>query len=117
MFYRLISMEDLPKNPYQHLLTALPLNHQQYSYYDINKLADPRIKELPIAIKILLESAVRNCDGFNVTKEDVENIINWKHTSTTCVTPIPSRPKCHSSPPESSSRISQECPLWSTSQP
>ncbi|KAI8012155.1 hypothetical protein LOK49_LG06G01380 [Camellia lanceoleosa] len=31
--------------------------------------------------KILLESAIRNCDNFQVTKEDVEKIIDWKNTS------------------------------------
>jgi aconitate hydratase len=48
-------------------------------------LNDPRIDSLPVAIKVLLESALRNCDELNVTKEDVENIVNWKLTSTSCV--------------------------------
>jgi aconitate hydratase len=48
-------------------------------------LNDPRIDSLPIAIKVLLECALRNCDEFNVTKQDVENIVNWKLTSTNCV--------------------------------
>ena len=26
---------------------------------------------------MLLESVVRNCDGFHVTKNDVENVYNW----------------------------------------
>jgi aconitate hydratase len=33
---------------------------------------------LPFSIRILLESGVRNCDGFHITKEDVENIYNWE---------------------------------------
>lgn len=36
---------------------------------------------LPYSIRILLEQAVRNCDGFNVKKEDVERILNWEETS------------------------------------
>lgn len=100
-------MEAVSTNPYHHLLTALSLEGREYKYYDFGKLNDPRIKELPIAIKILLESALRNCDNFNVTKEDVENIVNWKVTSTSCVFQITSRPKFPSSHPESSCRISQ----------
>ncbi len=100
-------MEAVPTNPYHHLLTTLSLEGREYKYYDLGKLNDPRIKELPIAIKILLESALRNCDNFNVTKEDVENIVNWKVTSTSCVFQITSRPKFPSSHPESSCRISQ----------
>ncbi len=32
-------------------------------------------------MKVLLESAVRNCDEFNVTSKDVEKIIDWTNTS------------------------------------
>lgn len=37
--------------------------------------------KLPYSIKILLESAIRNCDNFQVTKNDVEKIIDWEITS------------------------------------
>lgn len=33
---------------------------------------------LPFSIRVLLESAVRNCDGFQVTKRDVEKILDWE---------------------------------------
>lgn len=36
---------------------------------------------LPYSIRILLESAIRNCDGFQVMKEDVEKILDWEKTS------------------------------------
>ena len=36
---------------------------------------------LPYSIKILLESAVRNCDNFQVMKEDVEKILDWVNTA------------------------------------
>lgn len=36
---------------------------------------------MPYSIRILLETAIRNCDGFNIKEEDVENILNWKETS------------------------------------
>lgn len=72
-------------NPYHHCLTQLTLDNHTYHYYDLNKLKDPRITQLPISVRVLLECAIRNCDGFNVTKDNVENIINWKETSTACV--------------------------------
>lgn len=37
--------------------------------------------KLPYSIRILLESAIRNCDNFQVTKEDVEKIIDWEKTA------------------------------------
>lgn len=46
---------------------------------------------LPYSIRILLESAIRNCDNFQVTKEDVEKIIDWENTSTKQVE-IPFKP-------------------------
>lgn len=33
---------------------------------------------LPYSIRVLLEAAVRNCDGFFMKKEDVMNILDWK---------------------------------------
>ena len=31
---------------------------------------------------MLLEAAIRNCDEFQVTSQDVEKILNWTQTST-----------------------------------
>lgn len=36
------------------------------------------LDRLPFSIRILLESAVRNCDNFHVKENDVKNILNWK---------------------------------------
>ena len=33
---------------------------------------------LPFSIRILLEGAMRNCDDFLITQEDVQNIASWK---------------------------------------
>ena len=35
--------------------------------------------KLPYSVRILLESAVRNCDEFHVHCKDVENILDWSH--------------------------------------
>ena len=37
-----------------------------------------RLSELPFSIRVLLESALRNCDGFLVKEQDVKNIATWK---------------------------------------
>jgi aconitate hydratase len=39
------------------------------------------IEQLPYSIRVLLESAVRNCDEFNVLSSDVEKILDWVKNS------------------------------------
>ncbi len=36
------------------------------------------VSKLPISIRIVLESVLRNCDGKKVTTEDVRTLANWK---------------------------------------
>src|SRR5512139_1400654 len=38
----------------------------------------PSVKRLPVSIRIVLESVLRNCDGKKVTKEHVEQLANWQ---------------------------------------
>jgi aconitase A len=40
-----------------------------------------RADTLPYSIRYLLESAIRNCDHFQVSKEDVEKILDWEKTA------------------------------------
>ncbi len=52
-------------------------------YMSLKKLEQQGICELdklPFSIRILLESALRKCDGFLVTKEDVMRIASWSPT-------------------------------------
>ncbi|KAI3891410.1 hypothetical protein MKW92_013345 [Papaver armeniacum] len=65
------------------LLTSLPKpgGGEFGKYYSLTALNDPRVDKLPYSIKILLESAIRNCDNFQVTKADVEKIIDWENSS------------------------------------
>jgi len=37
----------------------------------------PNIKRLPVSLRIVLESVLRNCDGKRVTKEHVAQVANW----------------------------------------
>ena len=41
----------------------------------------PFAAKLPYSIRVLLESAVRNCDDFSVKEDDVEKILNWVESS------------------------------------
>ena len=40
-----------------------------------------RIDDLPYSIRVLLESVLRNCDGFAVREEDVRNLAGWASRS------------------------------------
>ena len=40
-----------------------------------------RLAELPFSIRLLLEAALRTCDGYEVTEADVESLANWATTS------------------------------------
>ena len=69
-------------NPFQKVAQQLQVAGKSLTYYNIRELNDPRLEKLPYSIRILLESAVRNCDEFEVTSKDVENILNWEKLST-----------------------------------
>lgn len=48
--------------------------------YRLSKLEDAglgEVSKLPFSIRVLLESVLRNCDGFSVTEEDVRNLTAW----------------------------------------
>ena len=42
-----------------------------------NRWAWRKIAELPFSIRMLLESVLRNCDGYAVREEDVKNLAGW----------------------------------------
>jgi aconitate hydratase len=48
-------------------------------FYSLPALAGqfPKIARLPISMRIVLESVLRNCDGDKVTAEHVEQVANW----------------------------------------
>lgn len=68
-------------NPFEKVASTLEVNGRELKYYSLPELKDDRIASLPFSIRVLLESAVRNCDGFKVTSEDVERILNWEVAS------------------------------------
>mmetsp|Transcript_3680 Transcript_3680/g.8739 ORF Transcript_3680/g.8739 Transcript_3680/m.8739 type:complete len:927 (+) Transcript_3680:110-2890(+) len=63
------------------------------TFYSLKGLgADQKVRRLPYCIRVLLESAVRNCDGEAVLEADVDAILNWSETATKAEVPFkPSR--------------------------
>lgn len=51
-------------------------------FYSLPALAKqfPNIHRLPVSVRIVLESVLRNCDGKKVTAKHVEEVANWKPT-------------------------------------
>ena len=50
------------------------------TYYSLPALAGqgyPGIKRMPVSLRIVLESLLRNCDGLKVTEQDVRNLAAW----------------------------------------
>ncbi|MDQ0475675.1 aconitate hydratase AcnA [Chryseobacterium sp. MDT2-18] len=50
-----------------------------YTYYSLTELQNKGydIEKLPFSIRILLENAIRNYDGFSVTEENIKTLLNW----------------------------------------
>lgn len=48
-----------------------------YSLPALEELGVGKISKLPVSIRIVLESVLRNCDGKKVTVKDVETLANW----------------------------------------
>ena len=53
-------------NPFKHLESEIQVDGKSYKYFSLPGLRDPRVEKLPFSIRVLLESALRNCDEFNV---------------------------------------------------
>lgn len=49
-----------------------------YSLPQLGKELGVAIQRLPVSIRIVLESVLRNCDGKKVTEEHVQQLANWK---------------------------------------
>lgn len=63
-------------NPFAQFQKSFSKNGVNYNYFDLTSL-DPKYDDLPYSIRVLLESAVRNCDNFHVLEKDVQAILAW----------------------------------------
>src|SRR3954453_18757975 len=49
-----------------------------YSLPALEKKLGVNLSRLPVSIRIVLESVLRNCDGKKVTEEHVRELANWR---------------------------------------
>ncbi|XP_068595113.1 iron-responsive element-binding protein 2 [Brachionichthys hirsutus] len=66
----------LKDHPYGRLIDTLKDGGIQF--FNPQKLNDPRYDKLPFSIRVLLEAAIRNCDGLHTKEEDVQNLLDWQ---------------------------------------
>jgi aconitate hydratase len=58
--------------------STLSVNGQEYRYYSLEKLGSEfDIERLPFSLKILLENLLRNENGVDVTRSDIEALCRW----------------------------------------
>ncbi|HEX8403296.1 MAG TPA: aconitase family protein, partial [Duganella sp.] len=51
-----------------------------YSLPALEKSLGTKISRLPVSIRVVLESVLRNCDGKKVTEEHIKQLANWSPT-------------------------------------
>ena len=66
-------------NTFDTLKSFTPSAGKTGRYYSLPALAAkfPNVKRLPVSIRIVLESVLRNVDGKKVTEEHVQQLANW----------------------------------------
>ncbi|MFN2255749.1 MAG: aconitate hydratase AcnA [Candidatus Promineifilaceae bacterium] len=65
-------------NVFDHFGARTALAGSGTVYYRLDKLVEyGRIDRLPFSIRVLLESLLRNCDGYVVTPQDVIKLAGW----------------------------------------
>ena len=71
------------KNPFN-ARTHFTIDEGNVNYYHLSKLEQDgigNVSRLPFSIKIVLESLLRNCDDYVVTKDHVATLASWEATS------------------------------------
>ena len=72
-------------NPFSETLRTFDLGNGKqgkfYSLLALEQMGLGKISRLPISIRIVLESVLRNCDGKKVSKNDVATLAKWSSKS------------------------------------
>ena len=70
-----------PRNPFG-TLQEFPLGNGKQGKFNslpaLEKAGVGPISKLPVSIRIVLESVLRNCDAQKISEQDVKNLANWK---------------------------------------
>src|SRR5213593_1010592 len=71
----------MPHNLFNSLQSFSPKSDKQGQFYSLPQLEKEgigQVSRLPVSIRIVLESVLRNFDGTKITEDDVRAIANWK---------------------------------------
>jgi len=73
----------MPHNAFDTLKTFQPAPGKTGRFYSLPALAEkfPNVKRLPVSIRIVLESVLRNVDGKKVSEEHVRELAGWAATA------------------------------------
>ena len=71
------SRSSAPMNTPQTFTTGSGSPGKFYSLPELEKAGIGKVSRLPVSIRIVLESLLRNLDGKKVTEADVKNLANW----------------------------------------
>lgn len=56
---------------------TIEISGKSYQYCSLVDLPESAVKNLPFSIRILLENAIRNYDGFSITQEHINTLAHW----------------------------------------
>ncbi|NBP07763.1 MAG: aconitate hydratase AcnA [Gammaproteobacteria bacterium] len=62
--------------------TTLNVGSQTYDIWSLAALPKEKVARLPFSLKILLENLLRFEDGVNVTRQDIDALLNWDAKAT-----------------------------------
>ena len=71
----------MPQSPFNSLQTFNPGSAQSGKFYSLPQLEKEGIgpiSKLPVSIRVVLESVLRNCDGKKITEDNVRALANWQ---------------------------------------
>ena len=57
--------------------SVIKIGDRQYEFFSLKAINNQKIERLPYSHKILLENLLRNENGIDVTKKDIEALANW----------------------------------------
>ncbi len=102
----------MPHNLYDTLQT---FKHGKfYSIPVLSKKLNLKLERLPVSIRIVLESVLRNCDGKKVTEAHVKELAGWRpNAPRTAEIPFVLRASCcRTSPACRCSATWRRCAAW-----
>lgn len=73
-----VFMSCFTQNTYKEFPVTNEKKGHFYSIPDLGKELGLDLSRLPVSIRIVLESVLRNCDGKKITEEHVRQLANWK---------------------------------------